>query len=407
MAELDTASTILEAAERLLLPTYAPLPFVPADGDGSILRDIDGREYIDLGAGIAVTALGHSPSVLADVLIEQAKQLWHVSNVLTNRPATVLAEKLTTLTFADRVFFSNSGAEANEAALKLARRHAFNGGHLDKFEIVALENSFHGRTLFTVAVGGNPKYREGFGPPLEGITHVAPNNTDALSKAVGDRTCAVILELIQGEGGVRPLDAEYVAAARMLCDEHDALLIFDEVQTGAGRTGPLFAYQTLGVTPDVLTSAKGLGGGIPIGATLAAGPAAEALTRATHGTTFGGNPLACAVAAALLDEVTRPEIVANISARNEQLVAHLEEISSQNGLFSDVRGAGLLIGAELAEPFRDRAKELQLAILDEGAIALVAGSNVLRFAPALNITEDELARGLDCLSRAAGRVTAI
>ncbi|MEZ5341419.1 MAG: aminotransferase class III-fold pyridoxal phosphate-dependent enzyme [Acidimicrobiales bacterium] len=282
-----SASEILDAAANVLVPTYAPLPIVPAVAAGSTVTDTEGNSYIDLGAGIAVTALGHNPPVLHAALMAQADRLWHVSNIFANEPAIRLAERLVSVSFADRVFFSNSGAEANEAALKLARRHAYNKGLTDKYEIIALDGAFHGRTLFTVSVGGTAAYKEGFGPPLEGIVHITPNSVDELLAAISERTCAVIVEPIQGEGGVRPLDIEFLQAARAACDANDALLIFDEIQTGAGRTGTLYAYEQMGVVPDVLTTAKGLGGGIPIGATLVAGDAAEALGRGSYGTTFG------------------------------------------------------------------------------------------------------------------------
>jgi acetylornithine/N-succinyldiaminopimelate aminotransferase len=397
---------LLEAASNVMMPTYAPLPIVPDHGHGSRIVDTDGTEYVDLGGGIAVTSLGHSSPELKEALFQQADKLWHVSNVFATEPAIRLAERLIELTFADRVFFSNSGAEANEAALKLARRHAYNNGEPDRYEIVSLEGSFHGRTLFTVSAGGNPNYSTGFGPALEGLVHVRPNDTAALRAAVSERTCAIIVEPILGEGGVRPLDHEYLQTCRDLCDQHGALLIFDEVQTGIGRTGSLFAYQQSGVIPDVLTSAKSLGGGMPIGATLAAGSCAQALTRATHGTTFGGNPLACAVAGAVLDQVTSVEIRANVADRNRQLVEGLGVLGAPTGLFSEVRGAGLLLGAELTPAFQDRAKEIQIAALSEGVVILVAGSNVLRFAPALNITESEVADGLDRLALAVAKVVA-
>lgn len=401
-----TASDTLAAANDLLMPTYAPMSIVPSHGQGSMIVDVDGREFVDLGAGIAVTALGHHPAELTAALVDQASKLWHVSNVFTNEAAVGLAKRLTDLTFADRVFLSNSGAEANEAALKLARRHAFNNGHADKIGIVALHGAFHGRTLFTVSVGGTESYKEGFGPALEGISHVTPNNIDELVAAVNDQTCAVIVEPVQGEGGVYPLDVEFLQAAREACDRHGALLIFDEVQTGAGRTGTLYAYEQLGVVPDVLTSAKGLGGGIPIGATLAAGPAAEALTRATHGTTFGGNPLACAVAAAVLDAVATPEMMANVRARSEQLIGRLNHLAASTGVFEQVRGMGLLVGAVMGPKYTGRAKDLQIAGLEAGVVTLVAGANVLRFAPALNVTEAELDAGLDRLAVAIEQLVA-
>jgi succinylornithine aminotransferase len=399
-----TTASVLDQAQQLLMPTYAPVPMVPVRGAASMVWDEAGRDYVDLGAGIAVTSLGHNPPAVRAALDAQLDRLWHLSNVFTNEPAAALAQRLVDLTFAERVFFSNSGAEANEAALKLARRYAHDRGHPERFEIVALTGAFHGRTLFTVSVGGTPAYREGFGPPLPGIRHVDPTDIDGLRAAVSDRTCAVIIEPVQGESGVRPVDIELIREARRLCDRHEALLIFDEVQTGAGRTGPLYAYQGLGVTPDVLTSAKGLGGGIPIGVTLAAGPCAEALTRASHGTTFGGNPLACTAALAVLDEITRPELVANAAARHHQIVAALHEMNRRHQAFSEIRAAGLLVGAELAPSLAGRAKELQLAALDDGVITLVAGLDVLRLAPALNITAGEAAAGLERLAHAVAEL---
>ncbi len=399
MDQNATTTEVLQGADELLMPTYAPLQIVPAHGHGSTIVDADDKRYIDLGGGIAVTSLGHGSPVLKQALLDQADRLWHVSNVFATEPAIRLAKQLTDLTFADRVFFSNSGAEANEAALKLARRHAFNNGETDRYEIISLEGSFHGRTLFTVSTGANPNYKTGFGPAIEGIRHVAPNDLPAIEAAISARTAAVILEPIQGEGGVRPLDHEYLRSVRSLCDRHGALLIFDEVQTGVGRTGPLYAYQQSGVVPDVLTTAKSLGGGVPIGATLAGGPAAEALTRATHGTTFGGNPLACSVASVVLDEVTSDEITTNVTVRSTQIRKALEELSAPSGIFAEVRGAGLLIGAELSDSYRDRAKEIQIAALEQGVVILVAGPNVLRFAPALNITAEEVDEGMSALGR--------
>ena len=404
MSSPDTTAGVLKAANELLMPTYAPLPIVPDRGEGSMIYDKDGNSYVDLGGGIAVTSLGHSSDVLKKALFDQAEKLWHVSNVFTTEPAMKLAKQLTDYTFADRVFFSNSGAEANEAALKLARRHAFNNGEPERFEIISLYGSFHGRTLFTVSTGANPNYKTGFGPAIEGITHVAPNDIAALSEAISTKTAAVICEPIQGEGGVRPLDYQYLQAVRQLCTDYGALLIFDEVQTGVGRSGTLFAYEQTGVVPDVLTSAKSLGGGMPIGATLAAGECAQALTRATHGTTFGGNPMACAVASAVLDEVMSPEIVQNVSDRSTQIRDGLATLGKEFNLFAEIRGAGLLIGAELAEDYKDRAKEIQIAALAEGVVVLVAGANVVRFAPALNITEDEVGVGLDRLGVALAKV---
>ncbi len=384
-----------------MMPTYGPLPLLPDHARGCDVVDVDGRHYLDLAGGIAVNALGHCHPALVDALTAQANKLWHLSNVFTNEPALELAETLTSLTFAERVFFANSGAEANEAALKLARRYASDHVGSDKFEIVALDKAFHGRTLFTVAVGGTPAYAEGFGPTPEGIRHVAPNDIAALEGAVGPRTAAVLMEPIVAEGGILPLDEVYVRRARELCDEHGALLIFDEVQTGVGRTGTLYAYQALGVVPDILTTAKALGGGFPIGAALSTAKIAASFVKGTHGSTFGGNPLACAVANAVLSEVTRPDLLANVVARGEQLRDGLERIGNDTGVFESVRGRGLLLGGVMAEPYRGRSKDLQLRCVPEGVLTLVAGVDVLRLTPALNITEAEADLGLERLRAAA------
>ncbi len=403
------------------MSTYGPLPILPDIATGSRLVDTSGTSYIDLTGGIAVNLLGHCHPALVGALTEQGNRLWHLSNVFTNEPALQLAERLTANTFADRVFFSNSGAEANEAALKLARRHAWNRwvatqptdepdpSDFTKYGIVSLELSFHGRTFFTVSTGGNSTYRTGFGPTPAGIGHVPPNDIDALTNAVGPDTAAVILEPIVAEGGIITLDPNFLVAARSLCDTHDALLIFDEVQTGLHRTGPLYAYMTAGqngasVRPDIITSAKGLGGGFPIGATLASARVAESFERGTHGSTFGGNPLACSVANAVLDTVSDPALQAAAAERSDQLRTGLETIGNKTGLFEEVRGRGMLLGAALAKAHRGRAKEFQLAALEHGVLALLAGPDVTRLTPALNLTEDEAAEGLDGLAKAAAEL---
>lgn len=389
-------TSIADRAAAVLMPTYAPLDILPVEGDGAWIIDDTGRRYLDFGSGIAVTALGHGHGALLAALQQQSERIWHLSNVFTNERALSLAQALIDRTFADRVFFSNSGAEANEAALKLARRHAHDHHGPDKHVIVALEESFHGRTFFTVSVGGKPSYAQGFGPPIPGIAHVAPGDAAELTRAVDGRTCAVIIEPVMGEGGVRPLDVEYLRTARRLCDENQALLIFDEVQIGMGRSGSLFAYQRYGVTPDILTSAKGLGGGFPIGATLAGAEVASSLGRGTHGTTYGGNPLACAVAEAVLHEVSKPELLANVEERSEQLRTGLQRISPP-GMFGEIRGLGLLLGMELAPLHAGRAKEIQLGALASGLVVLVAGTEVVRLAPPLNITAEEVDAGLEIL----------
>ena len=385
--------------DQYMVPNYAPAQWLPVRGQGSRLWDQHGRDYLDLAAGIAVTSLGHCHPAMVKALTEQAQQLWHVSNTLTNEPALRLARKLVDATFAERVFFCNSGAEANEAAFKLARKVASDRDPA-RDEIIAASNSFHGRTLFTVSVGGQPKYSEGFGPRPQAISHVPYNDIAALRAAVSARTCAIVVEPVQGEGGVLPASREYLQAARELADAHGALLIFDEVQTGVGRTGALYAYQQYGVVPDILTSAKGLGGGFPIGAMLTTTEIAKHFSVGTHGTTYGGNPLACAVAEAVIDTVNTAEVQANVTARAAQLRAGLEALNAELGLFAEVRGMGLLLGAVLTDRYAGRAGEVVAKAAEAGVIVLQAGPNVVRFAPSLVIGEDEVSEALGRLGSA-------
>ncbi|WP_333699450.1 aspartate aminotransferase family protein [Rivihabitans pingtungensis] len=385
--------------DQYMVPNYAPAQWLPVRGQGSRLWDQHGRDYLDLAAGIAVTSLGHCHPAMVKALTEQAQQLWHVSNTLTNEPALRLARKLVDATFAERVFFCNSGAEANEAAFKLARKVASDRDPA-RDEIIAASNSFHGRTLFTVSVGGQPKYSEGLGPRPQAISHVPYNDIAALRAAVSARTCAIVVEPVQGEGGVLPASREYLQAARELADAHGALLIFDEVQTGVGRTGALYAYQQYGVVPDILTSAKGLGGGFPIGAMLTTSEIAQHFSVGTHGTTYGGNPLACAVAEAVIDTVNTAEVQANVTARAAQLRAGLEALNAELGLFAEVRGMGLLLGAVLNDHYAGRAGEVVAKAAEAGVIVLQAGPNVVRFAPSLVIGEDEVSEALGRLGSA-------
>ncbi|WP_425272675.1 aspartate aminotransferase family protein [Phytopseudomonas straminea] len=390
--------------DQVMVPSYAPATFVPVRGAGSRVWDQSGRELIDFSGGIAVNALGHAHPALVKALTEQAGKLWHVSNVFTNEPALRLAKKLVDATFADRVFLCNSGAEANEAAFKLARRVAHDRFGADKYEIIAATNSFHGRTLFTVSVGGQPKYSDGFGPKIQGITHVPYNDLEALKAAISDKTCAVVIEPIQGEGGVLPADLAYLQGARALCDEHNALLVFDEVQSGVGRSGHLYAYQHYGVTPDVLSSAKSLGGGFPIAAMLTTEALASHLAVGTHGTTYGGNPLGCAVAEALLDVVNTPEVLAGVKAKHERFKTRLLQIGERYGVFSGVRGMGLLIGAVLSDAWKGKAREFFDAAAGENLMILQAGPDVVRFAPSLVIEDADIDEGLDRFERAVAKL---
>ncbi len=386
--------------DQLMVPNYAPMDLIPDRGEGSLLWDVEGKCYLDLAAGIAVSALGHAPAVLVDALMEQADRFWHVSNLLTNRPAVELAQRLVALTFAERVFFANSGSEANEAALKLARRHAIDTYGEHKTEIIAFENAFHGRTFFTVCVGGQAKYSEGFGPKPGGITHLPYNDMAALQKAVSDRTCAVIMEPVQGEGGVHPATTEFVRVARELCHQHQACLILDEVQTGVGRSGMLYAYQQLGITPDILTTAKGLGGGFPIAAMLTRSELAESFSLGTHGSTFGGNPMGCAVAGCLLDIVATDTVLDGVRRKGRLLREGLAGLQEKHSAFASVRGVGLLLGAELQGQWKDRARDVLRECVREGLLILMAGGNVLRFAPALNIADRQIQEAIRLLGNA-------
>ena len=380
-----------------LTPNFTFAPMIPAKGLGSRVWDTEGREYLDLAGGIAVNALGHCHPVLVQALTEQAHKLWHVSNIYTTEAAQNLAQKLVQHTFADKVFFCNSGAEANEAALKLARKYARDHFGAEKNEIIACVNAFHGRTLFTVSVGGQPKYSQDFAPLPQGITHIPFNDCAALQQAISAKTCAVIIEPIQGESGVLPATDDFLRTARQLCDQYQAALIFDEVQTGMGRTGKLFAYEHSGVLPDILSSAKALGSGFPIGAMLTTNQFAPSFSVGTHGSTFGGNPLACAVAAAAFDLIQDPQTLNYVQQQGKQLLRGLQAIGTETGVFQEVRGQGLLIGAVLAEAYQGRASEITAAALQQGLMILVAGGNVLRFAPSLLLNDEDLALGLEKL----------
>jgi acetylornithine/N-succinyldiaminopimelate aminotransferase len=403
---MNMTETTRDLFDQVMVPNYAPGKIIPVKGEGSRIWDQDGREYIDFAGGIAVNVLGHAHPALVKALTEQGQKLWHLSNVMTNEPALALAKKLTELTFADKVFFCNSGAEANEAALKLARRHAFVNYGEEKHEIISTLSSFHGRTLFTVSVGGQAKYKEGFEPTPGGISHVPYNDLDALRAQISDRTAAVIVEPIQGEGGVTPATQAYLEGVRQLCDEHNALLIFDEVQTGVGRTGHLYAYQHYGVTPDILSSAKALGGGFPIGAMLCTDAVAPSLAFGTHGSTYGGNPLGCSVSLAVIEELTKPGVLDAVSAKADRYKAGLAAINEKYGIFKEVRGLGLLIGIELTEQWHGKAKDFVAAALEEGLMMLVAGPNVLRFAPSLIIPDADIDAGLAMLDAAIAKVIA-
>ncbi|MDC9614712.1 aspartate aminotransferase family protein [Xenorhabdus khoisanae] len=400
---LENTANSRNTYDQVMLPIYAPADFIPVKGQGSRVWDQQGKEYIDFAGGIAVLALGHCHPALVAALKQQGEKLWHVSNVFTNEPALTLAKKLIDATFAQKVFFANSGAEANEAAFKLARRYAITRHHPHKTKIIAFHHAFHGRTFFTVSVGGQPKYAEGFGPKPADIVHVPFNDLDAVRAVIDDDTCAVVLEPIQGEGGVMPATAEFLYGVRKLCDKHQALLIFDEVQSGMGRTGRLYAYQHYGVQPDILTTAKALGGGFPISAMLTTDTIATAMETGAHGTTYGGNPLACSIGCAALDIINTPEVLAGVEKRHDMIIHALVKMNQKYGIFHEFRGKGLLIGAVLKVEYQGKAGEILQQVAEHGLMLLSAGDSILRFTPSLIIAEDEITEGMARLDMAISR----
>ncbi|AWB59146.1 aspartate aminotransferase family protein [Colwellia sp. Arc7-D] len=394
-----------ELFDDVMVPNYSPSAVIPVRGLGSRVWDQQDREFIDFAGGIAVNCLGHCHPALVGALTEQANKIWHLSNVMTNEPALRLAKKLTDNTFADKVYFANSGAEANEGALKLARRWALENYGVEKSQIIAFKQGFHGRTFFTVTVGGQAAYSDGFGPKPGDIDHAEYNNLDSLKALMSDKTCAVVMEPLQGEGGIVSPTDEFAKGVRELCNQHNALLVFDEVQTGVGRLGELYAYMGLGVTPDILTTAKALGGGFPIGAMITTTDIAKHLKVGTHGSTYGGNPLACAVAEAAFDTVNTPEVLNGVKAKAKLYVAGLNAINAKYNVFSEIRGKGLLIGAVLTDAYQGRAKEFLNAAMDEGVMTLVAGANIIRFAPSLVIPDEDIAEGLVRFEKAVAKLT--
>ena len=394
--------------DEWMMPVYAPAAFIPVRGEGSRLWDQQGKEYIDFAGGIAVNALGHAHPQLIKALTEQAEKFWHTGNGYTNEPVLRLAKQLIDATFADRVFFSNSGAEANEAALKLARKYAHDRFGSEKSGIVAFKNAFHGRTLFTVSAGGQPAYSQDFAPLPPQIQHAIFNDLDSAKALIDDNTCAVIVEPMQGEGGVVPADVEFLRGLRELCDAHNALLIFDEVQTGVGRTGELYAYMHYGVTPDVLSTAKALGGGFPIGALLATERCASVMTVGTHGTTYGGNPLACAAALATINVLLTQNLPAQAEQKGDMLLDGFRQLAREYpDLVNDVRGKGMLMAIEFIdnEIGYDFASEMfRQRVLVAGTLN---NARTIRVEPPLTLTPEQCEQVLKAarLALAALRVS--
>lgn len=388
-----------------VLPTYnrAPLAFV--QGDGSWLMTEDGRRYLDLGSGIAVNALGHAHPALVAALTEQAGKLWHVSNVYTIPEQERLAKRLTEATFADTVFFTNSGTETAELAIKMARKFHYENGQPERVEIIAFEGAFHGRSTGAIAAAGSEKMVKGFGPLMPGFRQLkwptSDADHDAIRAAITDRTCAVIIEPIQGEGGIRVVPDQCLKGLRDLCDATGTLLIFDEVQCGMGRTGRLFAHEWAGVSPDIMMVAKGIGGGFPLGAVLATERAASGMTAGTHGSTYGGNPLGCAVGAKVVDLISDPAFLAEVARKGALMRQGLESLVARHpAVFEAVRGAGLMLGLKCKAAPADMVK----AGYEAGVLTVAAADNVLRLLPALNIPDPDIAEALTRLDQAATRL---
>lgn len=391
------SSDLLSLGKRYWLPVYRPRDVVLDHGKGARVWDTEGRDYLDFGAGIAVNALGHQDPDLVAALVAQAHKLWHASNVFYSEPPLRLAQELVEhAPFAERVFLCNSGAEANEAAIKLVRKWASTQGRPpEQRVIVTFKGSFHGRTLAAVTATAQPKYQEGYEPLPGGFRYVAFNDAAALEDAFAQGgVAAVMLEPVQGEGGVMPAEPGFLKTVRELCDAHDALMVLDEIQCGMGRTGMLFAHTHDHVTPDIVTLAKALGGGFPIGAMLAGPKVADVMQFGAHGTTFGGNPMAAAVARVALAKLASPAVLLNVERQGNDIRAGLARINSEFPLFSEVRGRGLMIGAVLDAPYKGRAGEILDVAAAHGLLILQAGPDVLRIVPPLTITDEETAEGL-------------
>jgi acetylornithine/N-succinyldiaminopimelate aminotransferase len=383
-----------------LMPNYNRADLAFERGEGAWLYTGDGRRFLDFGAGIATSSLGHNNKHLVQAIADQAARVMHVSNLYRVPEAERLAERLVAATFADSVFFCNSGAEANEGMVKMIRKAQAETGHPERFRIVCFDGAFHGRTLAMLSATGNAKYLEGFGPPVDGFDHVPFNNMNAVRDAIGPETAGIIVEPVQGEGGIRPAHLQFLRDLRAACDEFGIFLGLDEIQCGMGRTGKLFAYEWAGIEPDVLAAAKGIAGGFPMGAILAKEAVAKHLKAGTHGTTFGGNPLACTAANAVLDIVLAPGFLDQVAARGQKLWKGLSAVvANYPAVFAELRGAGLMLGLRCVVP----AGEVQQACLAEGLLSVTAGENVVRLVPPLVITEADCDEAIAMIDRAARR----
>jgi acetylornithine/N-succinyldiaminopimelate aminotransferase len=393
-----------ESTTSHLLPVFARVDLAFTRGEGCWLTATNGERYLDFTSGVAVNALGHAHPALVAALQEQATKLWHMSNLFKSPDGERLAARLCEQSFANFVFFCNSGAEAMECVIKVTRKHHAAKGHPERYRIITFEGAFHGRTLATLAATGSQKYLEGFGPPMDGFDQVPHGDLDAVKKAIGPETAGILIEPVQGEGGVRTAPVAFFRALRELCDQHDLILAFDEVQTGMGRTGDLFAYKRLGVTPDVMSLAKALGGGFPIGACLAAAEAAAGMTPGSHGSTFGGNPLAIAAANAVLDVMLKPGFFEHVQKMSLLLKQKLASVVDRYpSVLADVRGEGLLVGVKAVVPSGD----LVTALREQKLLTVGAGENVVRFLAPLIVSEAEIEQSVQALERACTALSSV
>lgn len=389
--------------DKVMFPCYNPMSMVIKKAHGVNVYDTEGNKYIDLTSGIAVNCLGHTPRGVQKVIKKVSSKLIHCSNIFCNEFTLTLASKLVKLTGYEKVFFVNSGAEANETALKLARRVAYDVYGEDKNEIISFDNSFHGRTFFSVTVGGQESYSNGFGPKPAAITHIPFNDTETFKKTISDKSCAVILEPIQGEGGILKADDDFLKTVRELCDKHNAALIFDEVQTGVSRSGTFYAYEQTPVKPDILTSAKGLAAGIPIGAVLTMDKFASHFGPGSHGSTFGGNPLACAVGSYVVDVVSDKKFLDKVNETSLYIRQCIDKLNEKYHVFKGVRGEGLLLGLVLDDKFSGKSGVLQKKCFEQKLLTLVAHGDVLRLAPALNIKKSAVNKAMLLLDKAIAK----
>jgi predicted acetylornithine/succinylornithine family transaminase len=401
---MNRNDALAQRAGKVISPNYRPAPLVFARGEGTWLETVDRRRFLDFAAGIAVSSLGHAHPDLVRAIAQQAGAVLHVSNLWLTEPQILLMERLVEISFADRVYFANSGAEANEAALKMARRYMRLVRGEDRYGFICTEKSFHGRTWAAISATGQPKYHQGFAPLVPGFSHVPYGDLEAMAAAIDETTCGIFVEPIQGEGGIIVPDDAYLQGLRALCDEHGILLIFDEVQTGVGRTGKMFAYEHAGIAPDIMTLAKGLGGGVPIGATLATEEVAKGFAPGAHASTFGGNPLATRAALTVLDVIARDNLVARTAELGEKLRADLRTLAASIPGALEVRGRGLLVGLQVDNSIIDRAAVMAEA-RDRGLLITLAGADVIRLAPPLIIGEAHIDIALERLRDALKAAT--